>query len=166
MKEKTAFTALIAAIVTFMVACKSDNEDNQPTVDKQLFDEVNASGFTYYRSGTILSPEGNSPHGSFKLRFNNVANAALDTSGELPSGNSFPSGSIIVKEAYNSSSELELYAVMKKDAGNTYAGSGWLWAELNKDGTTRYSVTKKGDACISCHSGSTNRDLVRTFDLH
>ena len=82
-----------------------------------------------------------------------------------PAGNTFPSGSIIVKEV-TSGGSVSLYAVMKKDPGNDNAGNGWLWGEYNPDGSTAFSVSKKGDGCISCHSGSPNRDLVRTFDLH
>ena len=55
---------------------------------------------------------------------------------------------------------------MKKDPSSSVSGSGYQWAEFKTDGTTSYSTAKKGDACISCHSGSSNRDLVRSFDLH
>jgi len=59
-----------------------------------------------------------------------------------------------------------LYAVMKKDPSNGNAGNGWIWAEFETNGTVKTSVSAKGSACISCHSGTPNRDLIRTFDLH
>jgi hypothetical protein len=55
---------------------------------------------------------------------------------------------------------------MKKDPSNGNAGSGWVWAEFKTDGSASFSTGKKGDGCISCHSGLPNRDLTRTFDLH
>ncbi len=125
------------------------------------------SGYTYY-IGTpgITAGEGNSTHGFERVRLNSIAQTALDSLGKLP-GASFPAGSIIVKEIYPSATgSLSLYAVMKKDASNSSAGSGYLWAEFKPDGSTTFSISKKGDGCISCHSNSTNRDLVRTFDLH
>ncbi|MBL0054566.1 MAG: hypothetical protein IPP29_25345 [Bacteroidetes bacterium] len=40
------------------------------------------------------------------------------------------------------------------------------WAEFKPDGTVTYSAANKGSGCIGCHSGTPNRDLTRTFDLH
>jgi hypothetical protein len=154
-------TILIAII--FFSSCKKDKTDTD--TDEALYNEVKASGYTYYQGGNILAGAPASPHGNFKLRFNSVAQTVLDSTGELPAGVSFPTGSMIVKEVYDGSS-LHLFAVMKKDPSNTNAAGGWLWAELNTDGSTNFSTGKKGDGCISCHSNSPNRDLTRTFDLH
>lgn len=162
---------VISALFIFIAviqSCKKDKDEPKST-DTDLYNAISStSGYTFY-VGTpgITAGVGNSPHGFERVRFNAIAQAALDSTGKLPSGASFPSGAIIVKEIYSSSSGgLNLYAVMKKDAGNSSAGSGYLWAEFKTDGSTVFSTTKKGDGCISCHSGSTNRDLVRTFDLH
>ena len=163
MKKQITIVIIFFAIIAYMQSCKKDETDTN--ADNALYSEATASGYTFYQSGTILSAAAPSPHGSFKLRFNATAQAALDTTGELPSGNSFPNGSIIVKEIHNGSN-ISLYAVMKKDPSNGNAGSGWIWGEFNTDGSTAFSIGKKGDGCISCHSGSPNRDLVRTFDLH
>jgi len=161
---KRTLTLIFLFTITLSIhSCKKDEKDTD--ADEALYNEVKASGYTYYQNGVTLAAAAASPHGSFKLRFNSVAHAALDSTGELPVGSGFPIGSIIVKEVYNGSS-LHLYAVMKKDPSNENAGSGWLWAELNTDGSTQHSVGKKGDGCVSCHSNSPNRDLSRTFDLH
>lgn len=163
MKKSLIIITAIASAIVLMQACKKDKNDTD--ADNALYSEVKAGGYSYYQNATLLSAAAASPHGSFKLRFNSTAQAALDSTGELPSGHTFPHGSIIVKEIYSGSS-LNLYAVMKKDPSNGNAGSGWVWAEFNTDGSAHFSTGKKGDGCISCHSNSPNRDLVRTFDLH
>ncbi len=162
--RKTIITiGLILASIIIIQSCKKDKANSD--ADNALYGEITAGGFTYYQSGNLLSGVSPSPHGSFKLRFNSTAFAALDSTGELPTGSSFPTGSIIVKEIF-SGSNINLYAVMKKDPSNGNAGRSWVWAEFNTNGSAAFSASKKGDGCISCHSGSTNRDLTRTFDLH
>lgn len=166
MMRKNFFRYTLITAIGFsltIAGCKKDKEDTE--ADKQLYNESIASGFTYYQSAATLSAASPSPHGSFKLKVNATAAAVLDSLGELPAGSTFPSGSIIVKEV-QSGGATSIYAVMKKDPSNENAGSGWLWAEYNTDGSTVFSITKKGDGCISCHSGTPNRDLVRTYDLH
>ncbi len=163
MRKSIFVISFFAAAIVILQSCEKDKTD--PDADNKMYSEITASGFTYYQSGNILSAASPSPHGSFKLRFNSTAAAALDSTGELPAGNTFPNGSVIVKDIYNGT-DLKLYAVMKKDPGSSNSGSGWLWAEFNTDGSTVFSTGKKGDGCISCHSGSPNRDLSRTFDLH
>jgi hypothetical protein len=143
------------------ISCKKDS--NSPS-DENLFKEISETGYSYYQNGDILTAASASPHGAFKLRFNKIAQDALDATGELPSGATFPDGSVIVKDVYNNGS-LDLYAIMKKST-DANAGSGWLWSEYKPDGSVVYSISKKGDACISCHNSGVTRDLVRTFDLH
>ena len=134
--------------------------------DETLFDEVNVTdGYQYYVNGNTLPAAIPSPHGSFKLRFNQIAWEALDSNGELPSGKGFPNGSVLVKEVYNADG-LFVYAVMKKEPSDASAGNGWLWAEYFPDGAIAFSIERRGNGCISCHSEVPNRDLVRTFDLH
>lgn len=151
-------------VLLILSSCKKDKSDS---ADKELYDEtINSSYIFYQNSNAILNAAGNSPHGSFKLKFNPVAQSALDSTGKLPSGNQFPSGSLIVKEVYGGGTSLSLYAIMKKAPGNVNAGSSWLWAEYKPGGETIVSVTDKGSGCIGCHSGNTNRDLTNSFDLH
>ena len=163
MKIYLKFMSIIFICIVVVQSCKKDK-----VTDKELFDAVNQSGYTYYiGTPSITAGVGNSPHSFERVRFNTVAQAALNTSGKLSVGSSFPSGSVIVKEIYTSTTgTLKQYAVMKKDPSSSNAGNGYVWAEYKPDGTATFSTAKKGDGCISCHSGSTNRDLVRTFDLH
>ena len=160
MKIKVLLFTLPILFFIVISSCKKEKHTNE-----DLYEESKASGLTFYKNkDSILSPAGGSPHGTFKLKFNSAATVAFDSNGKLPAGGTFPNGSLIVKEVY-SGGQIILYAVMKK-SDSEFAANGWLWAEYKPDGGTEYSVSKKGGACTSCHSGSTNRDLVRTFDLH
>jgi hypothetical protein len=114
---------------------------------------------------SVMKPAGGSPHGEFKLRFNSLAASALDHTGRLAAGASFPNGSVIVKEVIENGN-TSLYAVMKKDPKSRFASHKWIWAELGPEGSEIYSVSKRGEACIDCHSQKPNRDLTRTFDYH
>jgi Cytochrome P460 len=170
---KTNLTlCFLLSLFAIVSSCKKEEEKEEipdTSNDVPLFNEsISTTGYTYYVGTPAISAGlGNSPHGFERVRFNSVAQAALDTSGKLPVGASFPTGSIIVKEIYTSATgSLSVLAVMKKDPGNSSSGSGYLWAEYKPDGTTIFSTSKKGDGCISCHSGSTNRDLARIFDLN
>ena len=58
------------------------------------------------------------------------------------------------------------YAIMYKSADSRLAGNGWLWAEINPNGSVGYSISNRGAACTGCHSlerGPQN-DSVRTFE--
>lgn len=167
-----SIVAPILVIITSLIlitlqSCKKDKEEEPKitNIDPEIYSNATASGYVFYQNGDLLSGVSPSPHGAFKLRFNSIAAAALDSTGELPSGNTFPSGSIIVKDIY-SGSTLTTYAVMKKDPSNEFSGNGWVWAEYKPDGTVLFTTANKGNGCISCHSGTPNRDLTRTFDLH
>jgi hypothetical protein len=147
-------------IIIGLSSCRNDKGAVPFQVtDKSLFELVQqTAGTGYYQNGDTLSPAGNSPHGNFRFRMNSVAQRVLNSSGELPSGGIFPDSSLLVKEIVNPGPIQ--YAVMYKNKNS------WAWAEFKGNGEVYYSVTSNGKSCISCHSGSTNKDLVRTFDLH
>ena len=163
MKNKSFFIFGYLVMVLSYQACQYENAETKSV--NELYTDATATELTNYQNGTILAGVSPSPHGLFKLRFNAIAQAALDSLGELPVGATFPNGSLIVKEIY-SGSTISLIAVMKKDAASNNAGNGWVWAEFKPNGETDYGIEKKGEACIGCHSGTPNRDLTRTFDLH
>ena len=166
MEKYISILSLFVIFIMISQSCKKDTAS--PADDAALFALIGESGYTYY-VGTpgITAGFGNSPHGFERVRFNAIAKAALDSSGKLPAGNSFPTGSVIVKEVYSSATgSIILYSIMKKDPSSAVSGSGYQWAEIKPDGSVAFSTGKKGDGCISCHSGSANRDFIRTFDLH
>lgn len=163
MKNSSIVFLLIAATILLFHSCRKDKGETE--IDKQLYNEINQSGFTYYQNGSVLAGAGVSPHGSFKLRFNTIAMSALDNTGELPVGNMFPVGSVIVKEI-TTGNTTNLYAIIKKDPANKYAANGWIWVELETNGASLYSAAKRGSDCTGCHGETPNRDMVRTFDFH
>jgi Cytochrome P460 len=167
MKPLRFLTATIIVVILFKSCVDHDISDPEivDATDESLFNEANESGYTYYQSGNTISPAAQSPHGTYKLRFNSTALQALDGNSELPENGQFPNGSILVKEVYQNST-LSILAVMKKAPTDASAGDGWLWAEYRPDGSSAFSITAKGNGCISCHNDTPNRDLVRTFDLH
>lgn len=160
---KISASRLVIALVLLLILGVSCRKKKTNT---NLYDESQSSGLSLYKGkDTIYSPAGGSPHGNFKLKFNDNATSKLDGSGKLPTDGSFDNGALIVKEVH-SGNEPTLYVVMKKDSKSKYSSKGWLWAEYEPGGKIVYDVSKKGEACTSCHSGSVNRDLTRSFDLH
>ncbi len=161
---KTIRALILFATSTLVLnSCSKKDEET----DNLIFSEIGNSTFTYYvGTPTPMESAGNSPHGFVRVKYNAIAFSALDSSGKIPPGAGFPDGSLIVKDIYSSATgNLTSYAVMKKSASSKNAGNGYLWAEFKSDGSNTFSTAKKGDGCIGCHSGSTNRDLNRIFDL-
>ncbi len=144
-----------------VVSCKKNKK-----MDEQLYNLSQQTGFTYYQNSLdTLLPASASPHGSFRVKFNSVAQKSLDGDGKLPKGSSFEDDAVVVKEIFDKSGgNLTLLAVMKKFSKSKNAAEGWIWGEYDPDGKTVFSISKKGDGCISCHTGG--RDLIRLFDLH
>lgn len=162
MKNKTlgVLSFIILSTSIFYVSCKKKK------TNEMLYDESKASDLSFYKGkDTIYGAKGGSPHGNFKLKFNATAVSSLGPDGKLPVGGSFKEGSLIVKEVY-SGNVLTLYVVMKKDSKSKFAAKNWVWGEYEPNGDVYYNVSKKGDACISCHTSGTARDLTRSFDLH
>lgn len=166
MKKVINRIAAAGILALLFVSCKKE-EEAEEQANKDLYCEIGKSGFSYY-AGTQQIVEGaGSAHGFIKVRFNSIAAAALDSSGKLPAGGVFPAGAVIVKEIYGSiSGGLNYYAIMKKSGSDKNAGAGWLWGEYKQGGDVVFSVAKKGNGCISCHSSGDQRDLTRVFDLH
>ncbi|GAB4319828.1 MAG: hypothetical protein Kow00127_12060 [Bacteroidales bacterium] len=155
---------VIAFFATALLSCR--HEPETVDLDNQLFDEiVNPAGWQWYQNRDTLQAAAPSPHGSFTLRFNQTAVTVLDSTLELPVGSVFPEGSVIVKEAIKPGS-TDILVVMKKSPSGDYAAGGWQWAEYYRNGEVFYSVSKSGDACLSCHQSEPQRDLTKTFDLH
>lgn len=165
MRIKLLYTiATLCCLSMLLMQCSKTTE-----TDKALFERSNTTaGFTYYMNNDSVLPSSSpSAHNAyFRVRFNSIAYAALTDNGKLPAGGSFPDGSLIVKELYDSQTgSLQLLAVMEKASNNSAAGSGYLWGEYEPDGQAVFSTSKKGNGCISCHDNSGNRDLVRLFEL-
>jgi hypothetical protein len=159
--QKTHLRFLIVIIILIFFSCTKQVGINPELAysDKALFDSAQNKSFYFYQNkDTLLNPKGNSPHGSFKLRFNSVAYSALTAGGKLPVSGKFPEGSFIVKDIFKSG-ELNLYAWMYKRK------NGWLWGEADINGKILYSQAQP-QVCISCHNQQGQRDQTLTFTFH
>lgn len=166
MKAKIKTLAALVITVTFMSFVYSCKKDKVASVnDQQLYDLANeTSGFVWFKnSSSILNKSSGSGHAEpfLRTRYNSVAASKLDSNGKIIAGTTFPEGSLIVKELYNNSSTLGRYAILYKKAGTSVTDSkGWVWGYMNADGSVVESATKKGTACINCHSQSDNIDYM------
>lgn len=162
--NRNLVTLFFMAIVVLILgdSCKKESVPE----DKDLYTEImNSGGYEYYKKSTTLtlSSKQSDHNAYFRIRFNSIAKAALTDNGKLPAGGSFPDGSVIVSELFDSSpGNVKIYAVMKKSTSSN-AVNGWLWAQFQPDDNTAYSISKKGDLCTSCHSTNA-RDHVRVFN--
>lgn len=169
---------ILAAIVFFVCigSCKKDNSSEVittptpivvPNTDSLLYAKSKESGYVWYQQNDSIKRSSTaSAHSKyFRVRFNGIAQAALTDNGRLPQGATFPQGSFVVKELYDSATApLKLLAMMYKDSTNSLAVNGWVWLELKGDGGQYISATEKGAQCIGCHAVN-SRDQVRVFDL-
>ncbi|MBS1686122.1 MAG: cytochrome P460 family protein [Bacteroidetes bacterium] len=166
MTRKYFYPVFIFSLL-FLVECRKDTTPPAPETDAALFARATSGGYTYYKGDASVhhsSPQ--SAHGGFfRVRFNAIAQAALTDQGKLPTGATFPNGSIIVKELHNDSTGTQLhgYAIMEKLPSDTSQADGWIWAEVNTSGAG-YTINNKGAICTGCHSID-DRDHVRLFDL-
>lgn len=163
--------ALLLSLTTIVVACKKESvqETSKTMVEPTpLFEEITTlSNYTFYQGDSSIVPSSpQSAHNAFfRVRFNAIAAAALTDNGKLPVNGTFPEGSIIVKDLYNSQTgNVVLYSVLKKDSSSMNSTNGWLWVEYEANGNMIYKITNKGNGCVSCHS-TNHRDNVRLFDL-
>ncbi len=150
----------------FIVACAKNKIENSTM--ESVFKEINTnSDYTFYKNDSSILPSSpESAHTAFfRVRFNAKAASALTDNGKLPVNGTFPEGSIIVKDLYNTQNGAKvLYSVLKKDSSNPNSSNGWLWIEYEPNGKEIYNINDKGAGCISCHSNN-DRDNVRLFNL-
>jgi len=151
-------------LLVVLVSC-SEDENSGGISGEELYSLLNDSDFIYYNE---IALQGKGAHVNYiKIRFNTIAAAALDEKGGLPVGESFPEGSLIVKEVMSTSEgEPFLYAIMLKKLQDANANEGWVWAETKPDGSVVYDPGEKGGACVSCHQIQPHRDFVLVFDRH
>jgi Cytochrome P460 len=166
MKSFQILSFLFFVALVGLTSCKKDATDDPSGADGTLFALINNNQFAYYKgNNAILQPAGTSPHGPFKLRFNAKALSALDSTGKLPKGASFPDSSIVLKEVFDGENLKQLVPMMKMQ-NDKNAVSGWIWAQYDAKGKILYSATKQGGKCVSCHSANGHRDYTISFDLH
>lgn len=162
---------LLYVLLFLLVAigsCAKDKGEinlNSITSDAKLYDFMNAQTYSFYKDSNIPIASVTTSHsGTFLLKFNEKAKAALGTDGKLAVGAFFPDSSLVVKELYNGGATPYAYAVMMKLSTSPFAKQGWLWGEYYPGGSVAYSIKKDGSLCYDCHNGG--RDFLQSFDAH
>lgn len=163
MKKIITISVFPVCLLCFSIfSCKK--EKGATGTDKELYDLATAGGFTWYKnSGSLLNKSSGSGHSQPFLRtgYNTIAASKLDSNTKVMAGAIFPEGSLIVKELYSSSSALERYAILYKNSGSNDADSkGWVWGYIDSGGNVAEPASKKGSACIGCHSQADNIDYM------
>lgn len=144
-------------------SCKKDKVASE--VDQQLFEMAKTTtGFVWYKnSDSLLGKSSGSGHAEpfLRTRYNSIAATQLDTNGKVQNNAVFPEGSLIVKELHNNSTTIGRYAILYKNSGSEAADAkGWVWGYIDADGTVNQPASKKGSACINCHSQAENIDYM------
>jgi hypothetical protein len=156
------FRSAIILPLFLMLACAKKVGTNPDLAysDLSLLDSARNTNHTYYKNdpAQVLNAAGNSPHGSFKLRFNSVAFKALTDNNKLPVNGKFPEGSLVIKDVLVNGT-IGVYAYMFKRNG------AWLWGEAQSDGKFLYTQNNAA-VCTGCHGQAGNRDLVLSFNYH
>lgn len=103
---------------------------------------------------------GQSPHGVFHEVYVNkdiFQAVPVKTAGteELPQ---VPSGSIIVKENFDSAKKLDKLTVMAKVDGYSPDTNDWFWASFSPEGKVLAEGSPVG--CLSCHGGRISNDYI------
>jgi hypothetical protein len=157
------FIASFLLIILTTNACK--NENQAIGTDQELYEMAQTTqGFRWYKNSTsLLSKSSGSGHSNpfLRTRYNAIAASKLDSTGKIQTGATFPEGALIVKELYDNSTSLGRYAMLYKKSTHSDADAlGWVWGYINSDGSVAESASKKGSACISCHSQTDNIDYM------
>jgi hypothetical protein len=150
---------LFFTLLFFLFSCtkKIAKDPEIPFNDQSLLDSARTSSYHFYKNKSDTFYSGaHGPHGTFKLRFNAIAFAALTDTGRLPKKAKFPEGSFIVKDVYKNGS-LYLYAYMYKHTGK------WLWGEVEPGGSFQYKAKDGDKVCLPCHTQTGNRDNALVF---
>jgi hypothetical protein len=155
MRSSTLLFCAVLLLVALTGGCK--HEPDTSTLDLELLDLArNAEGHTWYRStDALLNRTSGSGHTEafLRTRYNAIAATVLDSNARVLQDTVFPSGSLIVKELWESSSTLGTYAVMLKRPEDASAdASGWVWGYIRSNGEVRHSALDGGAVCISCHT--------------
>ena len=137
---------------SIVLAGCGDNQDDAGA--RRLLHEVRADDYRSWARapGYETRRSSNAPHSdAVDIYINPLVQATLEEGADVQS---WPTGSVIVKDGFSGSS-LDLIAIMEKRT------DGWYWAEYDDDGDPDYSG--KPEICIDCHASGS--DSVRAFGL-
>jgi hypothetical protein len=140
---KTWIAILVAAVgCSFGAGCSSEE-----AVDERgaaaLWEQIQGETYTTWAKAPGWETEQPtvSAHGQTAVVFiNDVAAQALSQ----PSGQPWPLGTLLVKDAYRNGSLAFVSALKKQE-------SGWYFAEWDAGGNAKYAG--RPDVCLGCHDG-------------
>ncbi len=147
-----------------------DATESEPTTitDARLYEMIKTSSkAAFYKNSpdTIPGNSGSAHTGRILVWYNAKAKEQLDSLGKVRSSANFAHSSLIVKEIFTSENTPSIYAILYKDNSSPVAAAnGWIWCELNADGSAIFSVSTKGSGCVGCHA--TGIDYTRMNDAH
>jgi hypothetical protein len=133
-----------------LVAAAGCGDDQDPQGAVELWDKIHAEKYqTWKRApGYETRKPTNAPHSDeVDIFVNATMDQALTQFAET-----YPEGSLIVKDGY-SGSDHSLVAAMEKRAGT------WYWAEWDSDSGGQATYSGAPAICTDCHSSG--RDFVR-----
>ena len=176
---KTALYLTFLLSTGSALATSLTGTENGVITDAQLKEAAQGPGYVFYKNSPEwlrFTPRGGGHAGWIRIRFNDIAAAALGADGKLPEGTEFPAGSIVVKEIKDQIYDTESgHAIMVKAPNATNANKAWVWGEYEADDSIIVSAASAGRSCIRCHSATQenspvsgdqgHRDYVRTFGL-
>ncbi len=140
------------------------SEDLDSLLYALTFEEDN---YYWFKGSDAILPSDKPASGHslyFRVRFNKIAFDALGEDGKLSPGETFPNGSLIIKELYNDAqgNDPTYFAYMAKDPNNEFSSLGWVWSEIHQNGNRFIGADRKGDVCTGCHSEN-HIDYTRIF---
>lgn len=162
--------ALIFITAVVVQSCsKEDDDPAKPAPSEFIADDNTFKDFmTWSLDATHSGPDPGL--GGFHLgNDSTVTRDIYFKNGQNSVNGKYPTGTLIVKHAYNAGGSLNEYAAMAK-RGNNYntAGGDWEYFVLDASGAIRKDtagVEFRGfdlfsSACTSCHAGAANKDFV------
>jgi hypothetical protein len=142
--------ALVMSSLFLLVGC---GEDQDPERARALWSTIQGYQEWDAAPGYEERVPSRAPHGDEVVIY--VNDAVFDTLASVARVDTWPTGSIIVKDGFDDG-DLFVVAVMEKgDDG------AWFWAEYDDEGDTLYSGAP--EICTGCHQ--IGDDFVRGFFL-
>ncbi len=138
-------------VIIVLAAC-GGNETPQSA--EMLLHEVQTQAYrTWERApGCEERKATNAPHSDFVDIY---VNEPLAQAARSANTSSWPLGSVVVKDGFDTDGELEIIAIMEKRE------DGWFYAEYDAQGDVDYSG--QPSVCLSCHAAAP--DAILAFPL-
>lgn len=152
MKNLSLVQLLLAASLTVLIGC---GDDQQPKEAQLLWQRIQAEDYRSFERApgyATRQPSDTAHSDAVDIYVNDVVANTLANGAGI---SEWPLGSLIVKDGFADSGELDLVAVMEKRE------SGWFWAEYDEFETGEALFSGTPSTCTGCHGSGA--DFVRAF---